>query len=82
MLKLKVRVPSVPLAEAWTCAASTNRDEHIPLTKLRTAIARRMVESKAAPHFYVTHEYDMAALMKLRKELNEFLPEDRAVLCE
>ena len=45
------------------------------MTKLRTAIARRMVESKQAPHFYITHEYDMAALMKLRKEMNEFLPE-------
>ena len=36
-----------------------------------------MVESKQAPHFYVTHEYDMAALMKLRKEVNEFLPEEQ-----
>jgi len=37
---------------------------NVPLTKLRTAIARRMTEAKQqVPHFYITHEYDMAALM-------------------
>lgn len=66
----------MPLA-AWTSNVPEHKDEHVPLTKLRMAIARRMVESKQAPHFYVTHEYDMAALMKLRKEVNEFLPEDQ-----
>jgi len=48
----------------------------VPLTKLRTAIARRMVEAKQqVPHFYITHEYDMAALMLLRKQINGMLPE-------
>jgi len=75
MTESKVEVPSLPLAEPWNVIPASRTDEHTPLTKLRAAIARRMVESKAAPHFYVTHEYDMAALMKLRKELNEFLPE-------
>jgi pyruvate dehydrogenase E2 component (dihydrolipoamide acetyltransferase) len=64
-------------AEAWSANSAARTDEHIPLTKLRMAIARRMVESKQAPHFYVTHEYDMAALMKLRKEVNEFLADDQ-----
>jgi pyruvate dehydrogenase E2 component (dihydrolipoamide acetyltransferase) len=70
--------PAVLLpVESWTGGTSDRKDEHVPLTRLRTTIARRMVESKQAPHFYVTHEYDMAPLMKLRKEINEFLPEDQ-----
>ncbi len=47
----------------------------IPTTKLRQAIGRRLVESKTTiPHFYVTHEYKMEALMDLRKQLNGYLP--------
>jgi pyruvate dehydrogenase E2 component (dihydrolipoamide acetyltransferase) len=50
-------------------------DETVPLTKLRQAIARRMVESTTTvPHFYVTHEYKMDALMALRKQANDYLP--------
>ncbi|HSL44988.1 MAG TPA: dihydrolipoamide acetyltransferase family protein [Anaerolineales bacterium] len=52
-------------------------DQTIPLTKLRQAIARRMVESTTTvPHFYVTHEYKMDALMALRKQINDYLPEN------
>ncbi|HEX7557224.1 MAG TPA: dihydrolipoamide acetyltransferase family protein [Leptolinea sp.] len=65
----------VVLPEAWSGTVAEREVKHIPLSKLHAAIARRMVESKHAPHFYITHDYDMAALMKLRKEINEFLPE-------
>lgn len=52
------------------------RDEVVPTTKLRQAIGRRLVESKTTiPHFYVTHEYKMEALMDLRKQLNGYLPD-------
>ena len=52
-------------------------DETIPLTRLRQAIARRMVESTTTvPHFYVTHEYKMDALMALRKQANDYLPDN------
>ena len=52
-------------------------DQTVPLTKLRQAIARRMVESTTTvPHFYVTHEYKMDALMALRKQINDYLPEN------
>lgn len=73
--EVKGEIPPVPLSEAWNGMVVKRESQHIPLSKLRSAIARRMVESKQAPHFYVTHEYDMAALMKIRKEINEFLPE-------
>jgi pyruvate dehydrogenase E2 component (dihydrolipoamide acetyltransferase) len=52
-------------------------DETVQLTKLRQAIARRMTESKTSvPHFYVTHEYKMDAVMALRKQINEYLPDN------
>ena len=55
-------------------------DQHVPLDKLRAAIGRKMVESKQqVPHFYVSHEYDVDALMALRKQVNELLPEDQKV---
>jgi pyruvate dehydrogenase E2 component (dihydrolipoamide acetyltransferase) len=48
----------------------------MPVSRLRAAIGRRMVQSKQqAPHFYVTHEYDVAALMDLRVQVNGMLPE-------
>jgi pyruvate dehydrogenase E2 component (dihydrolipoamide acetyltransferase) len=51
-------------------------DQTIQTTKLRQAIGRRLVESKTTiPHFYVTHEYKMDALMDMRKQANAFLPD-------
>jgi pyruvate dehydrogenase E2 component (dihydrolipoamide acetyltransferase) len=55
----------------------SHEDETVQLTKLRQAIARRMTESKTSvPHFYVTHEYKMEAVMALRKQVNEYLPDN------
>jgi pyruvate dehydrogenase E2 component (dihydrolipoamide acetyltransferase) len=52
-------------------------DETIPLGKLRQAIARRMAESKnSIPHFYVTHEYKADALVALRSQYNQIVPEN------
>jgi pyruvate dehydrogenase E2 component (dihydrolipoyllysine-residue acetyltransferase) len=52
-------------------------DQTIPLARLRAAIGRRMVESKQqAPHFYVTHEYDVEALLALRTKINPLLPDE------
>jgi len=49
----------------------------VPLNRLRAIIGRRMTEAKQhVPHFYVTHEYDMAALMALRQQINATLPEE------
>ena len=51
-------------------------DQVIQTTKLRQAIGRRLVESKTTiPHFYVTHEYKMDALMDMRKQANASLPD-------
>lgn len=51
-------------------------DESVPLSRLRAAIGRRMVEATVqVPHFYVTHDYDMAPVMEMRKQINALLPE-------
>jgi pyruvate dehydrogenase E2 component (dihydrolipoamide acetyltransferase) len=49
-------------------------------SKLRQAIGRRLVESKTTiPHFYVTHEFKMDALMDMRKQVNAYLPDNEKV---
>ncbi|HEY5269080.1 MAG TPA: dihydrolipoamide acetyltransferase family protein [Anaerolineales bacterium] len=52
-------------------------DETVLFSKLRQAISRRMAEAKTTiPHFYVTHEYKMDALMDLRAQFNMIVPEN------
>lgn len=59
-------------------AAVSHEDEVVQLTKLRQAIARRMAESKTTvPHFYVAHEFNMDAVMTMRRQVNEYLPDDQ-----
>ncbi|MBM3492466.1 MAG: pyruvate dehydrogenase complex dihydrolipoamide acetyltransferase, partial [Alphaproteobacteria bacterium] len=46
--------------------------ELLPLSAMRKTIARRMQESKQqAPHFYMTVDCEIDALLKLRRELND-----------
>jgi len=55
-------------------------DQTLQTTKLRQAIGRRLVESKQTiPHFYVTHEFKMDALMDMRRQINEYLPENEKI---
>jgi pyruvate dehydrogenase E2 component (dihydrolipoamide acetyltransferase) len=66
----------VPLTEWQTGKAEAAADETVPLSRLRQAIGRRMVESRQqVPHFYVTSEYNIERLMSLRQEINEVMPE-------
>ena len=65
-------------APALTFAPRTPTE--VPISRLRTAIARRMTEAKQqVPHFYVSHEYKMDALMALRKQANALLPENEKI---
>jgi len=58
----------------------STEDKIIATTKLRQAIGRRLVESKQTiPHFYVTHEYKMEAVMDMRKQINAYLPDNEKV---
>ncbi len=55
-------------------------DEVIERSRLRVAIGRRMTEAKQqVPHFYVTHEYDVASLLVLRKQVNALLDESEKI---
>lgn len=54
--------------------APTGAGRREPLSSMRKAIARKMVEAKAPiPHFQVTMEVNMEAAMALRAQLNEGL---------
>lgn len=68
--------PAVSLPLPTFAAGDIPADQPVAIDRLRAAIGRRMTESKTqVPHFYVTHEYDMAAVMDLRKQANELLPD-------
>ena len=65
--------PKIPMP-VFTPAGPPPPDQRIPLSRLRAAVGRRMTQSKQqVPHFYVTHEYDMAPVMALRKQINAML---------
>jgi len=54
--------------------------EIIDVTRLRSRIASRMIQSKQqVPHFYVTSAMDTMALLALRAELNNELPDDQKI---
>jgi len=68
--------PTGPALAPLMAAAvgETPADTRIPLSKLRQAIGRRMVDSKHNyPSFYVSYEYDMGPVMALRKQANQML---------
>jgi pyruvate dehydrogenase E2 component (dihydrolipoamide acetyltransferase) len=69
---------SRPSTPATTQSVIVSHDDQVvQTTKLRQAIGRRLVESKTTiPHFYVTHEYKMDALMAMRKQANDYLPDN------
>ncbi|UCD98842.1 MAG: 2-oxo acid dehydrogenase subunit E2 [Chloroflexota bacterium] len=59
-----------------TVSGDIPEDKIIPLSRLRSAIGRRMVQSKLEfPQFFVTHEYDVAKLLDMREQVNALLPE-------
>ena len=68
--------PAAAALPAFSPVGAPPPDETVPLTRLRAAIGRRMVEAKVeVPHFYVTHEYDMAPVMEMRAQINALLPD-------
>lgn len=69
-----------PVVSQPSVVTPAQGDETIQLTKLRQAIARRMVESTTSvPHFYVTHEYKLDVLMAMRKQINDYLPDNEKI---
>ncbi len=63
-------LPGLQLADLGPAPA----DKRVPLSRLRAAIGRRMVQSRQEiPHFYVTHEYDVDRLLDARAQANAAL---------
>ena len=70
------RTPSpAPLSKPAALPAAAG-DERIPVSGMRSVIARRLLESKTSiPHFYLEIEVDAAPLLQLRSSLNRSLGE-------
>ena len=63
--------PPVEAPAAAPSAAAASGYSDIPLTGMRKAIARRLTESKTTvPHFYVTADCRVDALLELRRSVN------------
>ena len=82
-VSIKAEPVSVPKIEALKSAAplaaaplaATSAPKLIPHDSMRKIIARRLVESKrTVPHFYLSADCKLDALLKLRTELNAAAP--------
>lgn len=72
--------PAAVPAPSFAPAPTGPDIEVIELSKLRERIGRRMTESKQqVPHFYVTTEMEVDALLALRQQLNEGLDEAQKI---
>jgi pyruvate dehydrogenase E2 component (dihydrolipoamide acetyltransferase) len=68
-----------PAAAPTKAAAITAPHQLVPHTTMRRVIAKRLTESKqSVPHFYLTMEIELDALLKLRGELNARSTKDGA----
>ena len=67
----------VPAGALTAAAVAAGIAHHmVPHTSMRRAIARRLTESKQqVPHFYLTLDCEIDALLKLRADLNAKAPE-------
>jgi len=54
-------------------ASLPEADEEIPVNRIRKVAARRLTESQAVPHFFLTSVVDVEKLLAFRVEVNESL---------
>ncbi|WP_046469248.1 dihydrolipoamide acetyltransferase family protein [Allosalinactinospora lopnorensis] len=67
--------PAEPAEAATTTSAPSGAYEEVPHSRMRTAIAARLAESKrTAPHFYVRARCRADALLELRERINAASP--------
>ena len=77
--KSQIPISKSPLSAGPSLLAKgpVQNDELVPVTNMRAAIARRLVESKTQiPHFYVEIEVDAEPLLTLRTQLNSGLEKE------
>jgi pyruvate dehydrogenase E2 component (dihydrolipoamide acetyltransferase) len=59
---------------------SIPEDKRLPMSKLRSAIGRRMLDAKqTVPHFYLTTDVDVERMLDLRNQLNSILPDEQKI---
>ncbi|HEY5299292.1 MAG TPA: biotin/lipoyl-containing protein, partial [Acetobacteraceae bacterium] len=70
--------PAAPAARAPTPAPTVTAPHRlVPNSSIRKVIARRIAEAKQTiPHFYVSMDIEIDALLKLRSDLNARSPKD------
>lgn len=62
-----------PRAAASTAAVGVESYDEVPVSQMRKTIAKRLAESKfTAPHFYLTKEIKMDAVLSARRRMNEY----------
>ncbi len=72
------RPSAAPAASAPAAAVDEPDVERVPLSRFRRVTARRLTESmRNAPHFYLTRDVDVGALLAFRKTLNAALAPDK-----
>lgn len=72
-------VPSAAVMEEISVGVQ-QPDRHVPLSRLRSAIGRRMAQAKQQiPHFYISYQYDVTELIALRSKVNAILPEEEKI---
>jgi pyruvate dehydrogenase E2 component (dihydrolipoamide acetyltransferase) len=66
--------PAAPVAAPVAPAAQPGPDTvEVPINNIRKVTARRLTESQAVPHFFLTNVVDAQKLIAFRKDVNESL---------
>ena len=74
----KAALASGPSDEAVKKLFEPGSYEEVPHDQMRKIIARRLVESKQTiPHFYLTVDCELDALLALREQINKAAPTDK-----
>ncbi|TFD07139.1 dihydrolipoamide acetyltransferase family protein, partial [Cryobacterium sp. TMT1-66-1] len=64
---------TAPVAPVEAPAAVSADSVSVPVSRIRAVTARRLTESQAVPHFFLTSVVDVALLVAFRAEVNESL---------
>ena len=71
MAKPAAQAPAAAPAPAPVAGAPTAPHREVPLSNMRKVIAKRLTEAKQTiPHFYLSVDVELDALLKLRADLN------------
>jgi len=71
-------IAAAPTAEQIKALYPDTRYEELPLDNMRRTIARRLTEAKqTVPHFYLTLDVALDAMLRLREEANAAAPRGR-----